>query len=91
MSVAPVPIKPERPLSRVLGRIVSYIVLVLIAIVGLAPFVYLLIISFKSRLDVLTVPPSLHFHWADISANYHTVIHEIPPDSSIPWDKAPPA
>ena len=40
------------------------------------PFVYLLIISFKSRLDVLTVPPSLHFHWADISANYHTVIHE---------------
>jgi len=73
---APVPIRPERPLGRVLGRVVSYIVLVLIAIVGLAPFVYLVIISFKSRLDVLTVPPSLHFHWADISANYHTVIHD---------------
>ena len=57
-------------------EIVSYGVLLLIAVIGLAPFVYLLIISFKSRLDVLTVPPSLHFHWADISANYHTVIHE---------------
>jgi multiple sugar transport system permease protein len=62
--------------ARRLGRAVSYAVLVLIALIGLAPFVYLLIISFKSRLDVLTVPPSLHFHWADISTNYHTVIHE---------------
>jgi multiple sugar transport system permease protein len=77
MSAVPQPLPaPERPLGRVLGRIVSYVVLVLIALVGLLPFVYLLIISFKSRLDVLTVPPSLHFHWADISTNYHTVIHE---------------
>jgi multiple sugar transport system permease protein len=61
---------------RRIGRAISYIVLVLIALVGIAPFAYLLIISFKSRLDVLTVPPSLHFNWADISENYHTVIHE---------------
>ena len=67
---------PERPLSYILGRIVSYIVLILIAVIGIAPFVYLVIISFKSRLDVLSVPPSLHFNWADISTNYHTVIHE---------------
>jgi len=70
------PVRPERPFGRVLGRVVSYLVLVLIAVIGLAPFAYMLIISFKSRLDVLTVPPSLHFHWADISTNYHTVIHE---------------
>jgi multiple sugar transport system permease protein len=70
------PVRPERPFGRVLGRVVSYFVLVLIALIGLAPFAYMLIISFKSRLDVLTVPPSLHFDWADISTNYHTVIHE---------------
>lgn len=62
--------------ARVLGRVVSYVVLVLIGVIAVAPFVYLLIVSFKSRLDVLEVPPSLDFHWADISANYHTVIHE---------------
>jgi multiple sugar transport system permease protein len=69
-------LRPDRPLSYLLGRIVSYIVLVLIAVIGIAPFVYLVIISFKSRLDVLSVPPSLNFNWADISTNYHTVIHE---------------
>lgn len=61
---------------RALGRTISYLVLILIALVAVAPFAYLLIISFKSRLDVLEVPPSLHFNWSDISANYHTVIHE---------------
>jgi len=76
MSSAPVSLPPERPLARRLGRALSYLVLLLIAVIGLAPFAYMLIISFMSRLDVLTVPPSLHFHWADISANYHTVIHE---------------
>jgi len=76
MSPVPVLVRAERPLGHRIGRAVSYLVLVLIAVVALAPFVYLLIISFKSRLDVLTVPPSLHFNWGDISANYSTVIHE---------------
>jgi len=62
--------------TRILGRVVSYVVLALIAVIGIAPFLYLLVISFKNRLDVLEVPPSLDFHWADISANYHTVIHD---------------
>jgi multiple sugar transport system permease protein len=59
-----------------LGRIVSYVVLVLIGLLGLAPFVYLLILSFKSRIDVLTVPPTLHFDWAQIKSNYGNVIHD---------------
>ena len=62
--------------SRTLGRIVSYLVLILLGIVGIAPFVFLLIISFKSRIDVLEVPPSLHFDWAQIKENYSFVIHE---------------
>jgi ABC-type glycerol-3-phosphate transport system permease component len=59
-----------------LGRVVSYSVLVLIGLLGLAPFVYLLILSFKSRIDVLTVPPTLHFDWAQIKSNYGNVIHD---------------
>jgi len=59
-----------------LGRIISYTVLILIGLLGLAPFVYLLILSFKSRIDVLTVPPTLHFDWAQIKSNYGNVIHD---------------
>ena len=62
--------------ARTVGRIVSYIVLVLIGLVALAPFVFLLIISFKSRIDVLQVPPSLHFSAAQIKDNYSQVIND---------------
>lgn len=61
---------------RVFGRIVSYVVLVLIGLIGLAPFLFLLVISFKTRLEVLDVPPSLHFDWAAISENYRIAIHD---------------
>jgi multiple sugar transport system permease protein len=59
-----------------IGRVISYLVLILIGLVGIAPFVYLLVLSFKSRLEILDVPPSLHFDWATIKANYAEVIHE---------------
>ncbi len=48
----------------------------LIGVVGLAPFAFLLVLSFKTRLEVLDVPPSLHFRWSTISENYGTVIHD---------------
>ena len=60
----------------VLGRVVSYLVLLLIALVGLAPFAFLVVLSFKSRLEILDVPPSRHFDWAQIKENYNVVIHE---------------
>jgi multiple sugar transport system permease protein len=59
-----------------LRRAISYLVLILIGLIGIAPFVYLLILSFKNQLDILSVPPSLHFHWKQITANYGYVIHE---------------
>ncbi len=62
--------------SRTFGRVVSYTVLILIGLVGIAPFLYLLILSFKSRIDVLTVPPTLHLDWAQIKSNYGNVIHD---------------
>jgi len=62
--------------SRGFSRVISYVVLALIGIIGIAPFVYLLILSFKSRIDVLTVPPSLHLDWGQIKANYRNVLHD---------------
>ncbi len=62
--------------TRTLGRIVSYLVLILIGLIGIAPFVFLLILSLKSQLDILNVPPSLHFSWGQITSNYGTVIHQ---------------
>jgi multiple sugar transport system permease protein len=61
---------------RVFGRVVSYLVLVLIGLLGIAPFVYLLVLSFKSQLEILDVPPSLHFDWSTIKENYDVVIHD---------------
>ena len=61
---------------RGVGRVVSYLVLILIGLIGIAPFVYLLILSFKNQLDILSVPPSLHFNWKQITSNYGYVIHE---------------
>jgi ABC-type glycerol-3-phosphate transport system permease component len=63
--------------GRTLGRIVSYVVLVLIGIIGLAPFLYLLLLSCKSQLQTfLEVPPTLHIDWATVKENYSQVIHE---------------
>jgi multiple sugar transport system permease protein len=59
-----------------ISRVISYAVLVAIGVVGIAPFAYLLILSSKSSLTLLDVPPSLHLDWATIKANYGQVIHE---------------
>jgi multiple sugar transport system permease protein len=61
---------------KVAGRVVSYVVLVLIGLVGIAPFVYLAILSTKRRIDILEVPPSLSFDWETIKANYDVVIND---------------
>jgi multiple sugar transport system permease protein len=59
-----------------ISRVISYVVLITIGVVGIAPFAYLLILSSKSGLTLLDVPPSLHFDWTTIKANYGQVIHE---------------
>ena len=61
---------------RRISRAISYAVLIAIGVAGIAPFAYLLILSSKSTLTLLDVPPSLHFDWTTIKANYGQVIHE---------------
>lgn len=63
-------------MTRIVGRVVSYLLLVFIGLVGIAPFAYLLVLSFKARIDILDVPPSLRFEWVQIRENYDIVIHE---------------
>ncbi|MBA2756142.1 MAG: carbohydrate ABC transporter permease [Chloroflexi bacterium] len=62
-------------MTRQLERVAAYVVLVLIAIVAFAPFVYLLLLSTKRRIDIVAdVPPTLSFDWNQIVKNYSEVI-----------------
>ncbi|MEO6207673.1 MAG: carbohydrate ABC transporter permease [Candidatus Limnocylindrales bacterium] len=61
-------------IARRLERIAAYALLIVIGIIGLAPFVLLAIISFKTRLQVLEVPPGLDFKLEQIFKNYEDVI-----------------
>lgn len=55
-------------------RVLAYVVMLLIALIGVAPFVVLFLISTKTRLGVLDVPPSLTFDFETFLANYQQVI-----------------
>ncbi len=63
-------------MTRRMERAVAYLLLIAIAVVGLAPFVILAIISFKTRIQVLEVPPSLNFKLETIVKNYEDVIFD---------------
>lgn len=57
------------------GRVVAYIALVVIGLIGLAPFIYLAVLSTKKRIEITAqVPPTLNFNWAQISRNYTEVL-----------------
>lgn len=57
------------------GRIVAYVFLVLLGLIGLAPFLYLAVLSTKKRIEITAqVPPTLNFNWAQISKNYTEVL-----------------
>jgi len=58
-----------------LGRAFAYLVLIMLGVMGLAPFVYLAILSTKKRIEILAqVPPRLSFDWSTIGRNYKEVL-----------------
>ncbi|MBA4170467.1 MAG: carbohydrate ABC transporter permease [Chloroflexi bacterium] len=57
-------------------RALAYVVMVLIAIVGIAPFVVLFLVSTRTRLGVLQVPPPLTFELETFLTNYRQVIFD---------------
>ena len=59
----------------VAGRAIAYVVLVALGVIGIAPFLYLLVISFKRRIEIVTqVPPTLRFEWSTIARTYREVM-----------------
>ena len=63
-------------LSRVASRSVSYVTLIVIAIVGIFPIAYLFLLSTKRRIDIGDVPPSLKIEWSVVVENYKEVLFE---------------
>lgn len=57
------------------GRIVAYVFLVILGGIGLAPFLYLAVLSTKKRIEITAqVPPTLNFNWTQITKNYTEVL-----------------
>ncbi len=60
--------------ARRLERGFAYLLLIVVAIIGMAPFAVILLISTKSRIEVLQVPPTLDFDIDQIVKNYRDVL-----------------
>ncbi len=57
------------------SRILAYAVLIALGLIGVAPFLYLAVLSTKKRIEITAqVPPTLNFNWAQISKNYTEVL-----------------
>jgi multiple sugar transport system permease protein len=57
-------------------RIIAYVFLLLLGLIGLAPFIYLAVLSTKKRIDIASeVPPTLDFNWTQIVKNYSEVLY----------------
>jgi ABC-type glycerol-3-phosphate transport system permease component len=52
----------------------AYLLLLAIAVVGFAPFVIIVLLSTKARIEILQVPPSLDFDIDQIVSNYRDVL-----------------
>jgi multiple sugar transport system permease protein len=62
-------------MTRILGRVSAYLLLLVIAAIAFAPLVYMFLLSTKRRIDIVSeVPPTLDFEWATIVRNYTEVV-----------------
>ena len=63
-------------LTRLFKRSISYLTLIIIALVGIFPIAYLFLLSTKRRIDIGDVPPSLKIEWAVVVENYKEVLFD---------------
>ena len=62
-------------MKRKIGRAFAYLVLIMLGLAGIAPIVYLGVLSTKKRIEILAqVPPTLDFKWSRIKKNYDEVL-----------------
>jgi multiple sugar transport system permease protein len=62
--------------TRLFKKTVSYLILIVIALVGIFPIAYLFLLSTKRRIDIGDVPPSLKIEWEVVVENYKEVLFE---------------
>lgn len=62
--------------TRLFKKTVSYLTLIVIALVGIFPIAYLFLLSTKRRIDIGNVPPSLKIEWEVVVENYKEVLFE---------------
>ena len=62
-------------MRRRIGRAIAYLVLIMLGLAGIAPIIYLAVLSTKKRIEILAqVPPTLDFKWSRITKNYNEVL-----------------
>ena len=62
-------------MKRRIGRAFAYVVLIMLGLIGIAPFLYLVVLSSKRRIEIVAqVPPRLTFDWPTIWRTYHEVL-----------------
>ena len=62
-------------MKRRIGRAFAYLVLIMLGLAGIAPIIYLGVLSTKKRIEILAqVPPTLDFKWSRITKNYNEVL-----------------
>ena len=62
-------------MRRRIGRAFAYLVLIMLGLAGIAPIIYLGVLSTKKRIEILAqVPPTLDFKWSRITKNYNEVL-----------------
>lgn len=67
------PLRGKAKPGKVLERIVTYTILVLILIICLFPLVWMVLTSFKHNLDIISKPWSWALSWEATVKNYHQV------------------
>lgn len=56
-------------------RILAYLTLIAIGLIGIAPFLYMAVLSTKRRIEIPSqVPPTLNFNWPQVVKNYSEVL-----------------
>lgn len=61
-------------MRRRVERALAYVLLLIVALVGFAPFIVIVILSTKARIEILEVPPSLTFDLDQVVRNYRDVL-----------------
>src|SRR5262249_3620333 len=73
---SPVPLSSSASGRNAMKRIAAYLTLIMLGIIGLAPFLYLALLSTKRRIEILSqVPPNLNFSWTTIGKTYTEVLY----------------